>query len=370
MELALGASQSAGGEAFAFELSGANYRKIHAATTASMHFDNVEEVSQLRTVRDAYVLFGLNPDDRAPRREQVKMWDHISSAMSGEVAALTSAGRPECYDAAKQVDAALDHMRDEFLNLETADLKRAQAMERNTFSKAAQKLHGQLRDAERGRTLTQESRSEAALEQLREAQRIERDNFDYARAITVPAKQRYSKRVLELRRAETGLSALGRFDEAKNVRAMIDKLEAPERKAHLRRVSDDLAKGSAKLRNEHESQRKRVDERLGEVKWAGRRSAAREFARQAQRLRNLDCDMTHANRLDVAQKPELVVHQSALLQKRRNYHQTTSTKNGQRLLDSVLGKKKDEAVYVANLCATHDFERPLSGTVAFERGKH
>ena len=56
--------------------------------------------------------------------------------------------------------------------------------------------------------------------------------------IAVPGKCRFSKRVLELRRAESGLSRLHRFDEAKNVRRMIDKIEGPERRAHAKALEE------------------------------------------------------------------------------------------------------------------------------------
>ena len=36
----------------------------------------------------------------------------------------------------------------------------------------------------------------------------------------------------------------------------------------------------------------------------------------------------------------------------------------------MLGKKKDEAVYVAPLCGDHAFERPLSGTLDYRGSSH
>ena len=188
--------------------------------------------------------------------------------------------------------------------------------------------------------------------------------------IAVPAKCRYSKRVLELRRAESGLSRLHRFDEAKNVRRMIDKIEGPEKRNHAKAIEEATRKTLDKMRADQESQSKRLNERLGETKWAATRRGESEAKRERQRVKNLDVDMEQANALDRHRKPELVVHPSALLQKRAHHDVTSSTLNGKRLLDSVLGKKKDEAVYVAPLCADHVFERPLSGTTSYRGSSH
>ena len=188
--------------------------------------------------------------------------------------------------------------------------------------------------------------------------------------IAVPSKCRYSKRVLELRRAESGLSRLHRFDEAKNVRRMIDKIEGPEKRAHAKAIEEATRKTLDKMRADQESQSKRLNERLGETKWATTRRGESEAKRERQRVKNLDVDMEQANALDRHRKPELVVHPSALLQKRAHHDVTSSTLNGKRLLDSVLGKKKDEAVYVAPLCADHVFERPLSGTTGYRGSPH
>ena len=143
---------------------------------------------------------------------------------------------------------------------------------------------------------------------------------------------------------------------------MLDKIEGPEIKAHERLQQMRTDALHEKLKNDQLSQGKRMHERLGELKWASQRRAQRFADKERQRVKNLDVDMSQANALDRYRKPELVIHPSALLQKRPGHEATSSTRNGRKLLDSILGKKKDEAVYVSPLCSDHVFERPLSGT--------
>ena len=353
------------------ELDATLYRTLNEKQTSNVNYDQSSSgIESLKTVRDAYMLFGLNPDDRTHRREQVKMWKHIEGAMLAEIGELTSSGRLECYDRAKALNAALENIQAEFKGLQTSELGRNQDGQRAAFEKARHKLAKRVAAEENRRVRESERMSEKLQQDLAKLQAIERENLEHEMLIAVPGKCRFSKRVLELRRAESGLSRLHRFDEAKNVRRMIDKIEGPEKRAHAKNLVAAEHKVHDALRADQESQVKRLHERLGETKWAATRRAEREAKRERQRVKNLNLDMEQANALDRHRKPELVVHPSALLQKRAHHDVTSSTLNGKKLLDSVLGKKKDEAVYVAPLCGDHAFERPLSGTLDYRGSSH
>ena len=353
------------------ELDAEMYRTLNEKQTSNINFDQASsDIESLKTVRDAYMLFGLNPDDRTHRREQVKMWKHIEAAMLDEIATLTGSGRLECYDRAKALNNALENIKQGFKGLQTEELDRTQEAQRVAFEKARHKLGKAVAASEDVRKAEQEKLCARLGDDLAALQAIERENLSHEMAIQVPSKCRFSKRVLELRRAESGLSRLHRFDEAKNVRRMIDRIEGPEKRAHAKALSEAAQKTRDKLRTAQESQSKRLHERLGETRWAATRRADRDAKRERQRVKNLDLDMTQANALDRHRKPELVVHPSALLQKRAHHDLTSSTLNGKKLLDSVLGKKKDEAVYVAPLCGDHVFERPKSGTNSYRTSAH
>lgn len=353
------------------ELDEKMFRTLNEKQTSNVNYDqSSSDIESLKTVRDAFTLFGLNPDDRTHRREQVKMWKHIEDSMLAEITTLTSSGRLECYDRAKALNTALENIKNGFKGLQTQEMTRNQEQQKGMFNKASHKLAKQVSASEQRRIKEQELLCEKLQSDLAALQSIERENLSHEMAIQVPGKCRFSKRVLELRRAESGLSRLHRFDEAKNVRRMIDKIEGPERRAHAKALEEQTAATYEKLRLAQESQSKRLHERLGENRWAATRRANADSRRERQRVKNLDLDMTQANALDRHRKPELVVHQSALLQKRAHYDLNSSTLNGKKLLDSVLGKKKDEAVYVAPLCGDHVFERPLSGTNSYRGDSH
>jgi len=80
-----------------------------------------------------------------------------------------------------------------------------------------------------------------------------------ARAPSIRLSQ-YSRRLLELFKAESGLIKLSRFDEAKNVRRMIDKIQPREIEAHDAWFEDQLQQRRNTLKANHESATKQNDE--------------------------------------------------------------------------------------------------------------
>ena len=143
------------------------------------------------------MLFGLNPDDRTHRREQVKMWKHIEGAMLAEIGELTSSGRLECYDRAKALNGALENIQAEFKGLQTSELGRNQDGQRAAFEKARHKLAKRVAAEENRRVRESERMSEKLQQDLAKLQAIERENLEHEMLIAVPGKCRFSKRVLE-----------------------------------------------------------------------------------------------------------------------------------------------------------------------------
>lgn len=290
------------------------------------------------------------------------MWTQIREAMTAEIDELTRSGKVENYDRAKNLHQALKNIRKGFEVLQMEELRRKQNEELNTFEKACKKLQAGLAENEARRLTEQESFEQKRKEDLLDQQAIERENMAHRRAITRPPKQRLSKRILELQKAETGLTKLDRFDEAKNVRRMIDTLVIPEsRKARIQ-AQQRLEQERQHLKTAQEEQSKRLHKRLETAKWRALRRSEREVKRQQQRVKNLRTDMSHANTIDTSKKPEIVFRPSALLQKRAHHAITSSSHNGTRLLDNVLGKSAKEVIYVAPLCANHQFEHALPDT--------
>jgi hypothetical protein len=156
------------------------------------------------------------------------------------------------------------------------------------------------------------------------------------------------------------------YDDAKNVRRMLDKIEGPARRKYDAMMAARFDVAHEKLRLKHKEQQARLHEHIGTIKWSSKRRAEKHASIQRQKCANLDLDMRQANAFDSCKSPELVVHPSARHQRRRGFDATASQLNGRKLLDSIRGKKTDEHVYVAPVCQTHVFEKPLLDTHVYD----
>ena len=113
------------------ELDEKMFRTLNEKQTSNVNYDqSSSDIESLKTVRDAFTLFGLNPDDRTHRREQVKMWKHIEDSMLAEITTLTSSGRLECYDRAKALNTALENIKNGFKGLQTQEMTRNQEQQK------------------------------------------------------------------------------------------------------------------------------------------------------------------------------------------------------------------------------------------------
>ena len=353
-------------EGFA-ETARSHFRTLLEEGTSTISFDGAAgAIGDIRTVEDAFVLFGLKPDDRTSRREQIKMWTHVEKAMTSEIKALTSSGRVEAYDRAKALNAALLNVKAGFAGLQTREIRHAQTEQRTMFEHAKKGLAQSLVSNEKDRKREERRELRAMRASLAKRQGIEHENLEHAILVSVPPLQRHSCRVMELRRAETNLSSLHQYDDAKNVRRMLDKIEGPAKRVHEALLANRLHVARQKLTKKHVKETASKTEKIGEIKFSSQRRAHRHASIQRQKCTNLDVDMRQANAFDQCKSPELVVHPSAGHQRRRGFDATAAQLNGRKLLDSIRGKKVDEAVYVAPVCETHNFETPLLDTHLYD----
>eukprot|EP00622_Pseudochattonella_farcimen_P001260 FR735899.1.p1 GENE.FR735899.1~~FR735899.1.p1 ORF type:complete len:197 (+),score=19.17 FR735899.1:1-591(+) len=176
---------------------------------------------------------------------------------------------------------------------------------------------------------------------------------------------KYSKRTLELINTEDHLVGLKLYNDAKNVRRMIDKVlpgeEAEFYAAHDSRI--DLMR--RRLVEAQEEDVKRLNERVSALRWSGVRSRAKDMSTTQHRVQCHEVDMMHAHHLVTKKQPELAVNPTATWQLRKGHEATSAHMRGQQLLNKVKGNQKKQAVFVASLCDVHDFEQPESGTVRY-----
>ena len=123
------------------ETARTHFHTLHERKTSTISFDDVDgDIGDIRSVEDAFVLFGLKPDDRTSRREQIKMWKHIERAITTEIKRLTGSGRVEAYDQAKQLNANLDNVKRGFAGLQTKEIEHNQAQQRAMCDAVSSKL--------------------------------------------------------------------------------------------------------------------------------------------------------------------------------------------------------------------------------------
>lgn len=249
-----------------------------------------------------------------------------------------------------------------FAGLQTKETNRTQQTQNKNFRQAHKHLTNTIATKHRDQTEAVNNLVADKIDDLAHLHEIEDENLRLEIELTKKPRMKFSRRLLELQKAESSLIKLSRFDEAKNVRRMIDKIEPKEIEQFDKEFEDRLEARRRKLAKLHESDTKRNDELVSSIRWKNVQDCDKERNNTVARLRHHEHDMNHAHTMDCKKSPELAIHPSHLLQRRASYEHTGSSLRGTQLLGAVKGKKKNQAVFVAGLCDIHSFAKPLSGT--------
>lgn len=318
-------------------------------------------VSSLHTVRDledALHRNGLTKDDRIDRRDQVLLFRRIEREMLAEISRAAKAGE---YDGATDCEKRLSQLRKEFDWLLTQPEARSRTLQQETFGGASAKMHERLLD---DRFVAEETLN-ARISHLRQDQlksfEIERENLELQLSRLVKPPMAYSKRLADLIRAEAGLIRLAQFEDARNVRRMIEKIEPKERKVHDNNWQALLDRKRRDLAKKHEDDQQRLDERIKSMQMTCVREQDLQDSIFGQRLRNHAKDMTHTHLVEARRLPEMTVVPSAAQTKRPGYNMSSSSRRGQQMLDNVRGKQEGDEVFVSSLVDIHaftDHDRP------------
>lgn len=326
--------------------------------TATVRRQVVSSLHTVTDLADALSRHGLSKDDRIDRRDQVLMFRKIEREMKTEIARSARVGK---YDDAKDCEARLGALRTEFDWLLTLPEARSRTEQVDSFGSAAAKMYERLEDDNFVTTGT----LERTIRELRDDQvktfQIEHENLELQLSRLNKPPMAYSKRLADLVRAEAGLIRCLQFEDARNVRRMIDKLEPKERRAHDAHWQAYLDRRRRELVEKHAADSQRLDENIKAMQM----NAAREMGSSkqvfAQRLKNHAKDMVHAHTVESRRRPEMSIVPSAAQQPRPGYTATGSSKRGQQLLDNVRGKQAGDQVFVSSLVDVHafsDFDKP------------
>jgi hypothetical protein len=328
-------------------------------------WDRKRDLGHLNTVqnmKEAFERFDYKEDDVLPRREQVKMFRMIEEEMKREINDLCCQERMDAYDKGKELSQRLSMLQDGFAGLQTKEMERVQQTQSTHFRRAHKYLTNTIAEKHKAEHERVNQVVTDKIDDVAQLHDIEQENLELELSLTKKPRMKFSRRLLELKKAESELIKLSRFDEAKNVRRMINKVQPTEIQQFDKEFEDRLDARRRKLSKWHESDTKRNDELVSAIRWKNIQNCNTEKTTTEWRLRQHEHDMDHSHVMDRHKSPELSIHPSHLLQRRASYEHTGASLRGTQLLGAVKGKKKNQAVFVAGLCDIHSFSKPLSGT--------
>lgn len=226
-----------------------------------------QDADQLTTVQDfedALSKFGFTKDDKMSRRELVGIFTQIRDAMEPEIFRLANSGR---YGEAKEMRARLTNLRAAFDDLQLGGASKIRREQEELFERGSMELSKKLQEthstsvSELEDTFSHETTKHNLYREIQSTKleqtisKIERPNL------------RYSKRLIELFKAEYNLNKLKQYDEAIKVRKMIDKLLPIEEKRFYDNFDASIRRQREKLAETQEYENNRFEEKLKAVEW-------------------------------------------------------------------------------------------------------
>ena len=206
-------------------------------------------------------------------------------------------------------------------------------------------------------------------ENMRNTHEIQWDNLELEISRIPRPRMKYSKRAIELFRAESGLIRLKQYDDAKKVRMMLDRL-LPGEEERFDNAFDEMIEAKRTLLKQSQAfDRERLDEKLKGIEWTDHRRRELEKSISKTRVQNHVKDMTHAHTMEGKLRPEMSVKPSALWHKRPGYQLTAASLRGNQLLTATRskGKVNNSVIFADTLTDKHSFDNPLDGTLTLHR---
>lgn len=317
-------------------------------------------LSTVNTLNESLNRFGYNSDDRIERRELVLMFSSIKDEMEREIHDLA---HDSAYDSAKEMRSRLNSLKADFGSLQTNGAKLIRDDQCQMFDKGSAILLSETKNRHTLEVQRVLDQSEEMRLDLAKTHEIEQENLERTLQRWKLPHTKYSKRLIELFKAESGLIKLCEYEEARKVRNMIDKILPKEIKRNEEIFEHSKQKAREELAQTQKEDVARLEEKIKSVFWKDKRRRDLEDSRTEQRIANNLSDMRHAHCAERRLKAEMSVKPSALWQKRPGYQVTSSSLRGQQLLDNVRGKKEGDTVFADSLVDKHDFKGELSGTV-------
>lgn len=320
---------------------------------------DVRNLCHVRNLAETMSAFGYNHDDRVERRELCNMWATVKRDIEVEIVRLA---HNNGYEHAKKLRARLITLRAEFDGLQTNTVAKSQVLQHERFNSAEEEMKKKLKDETRellSHTMEECAQLEADLELSR---RIQTENLEFEISNIPTPRVMYSKRAIELKKAEAELIRLAQYDDARKVSLMLEKLIPLEEKVRMKKFEEEIELKREVLARKQKQNAVRIEEKVKGLKWNGTRQAEKRSNIGLQRIKNHRLDMEHAHHHEKNLRPEMSVKPSALWQKRPGYQATDAALRGDQLLHLVrtgggkpLSSSPPKQVFAASLTDKHDF---------------
>jgi hypothetical protein len=331
----------------------------------------VGNLSHVSNLADVFRSFGYSSDDRVDRRELCKMWGATKRDIEAEIMRLA---HNNGYETAKKLRARLVSLRREFDALQTDTVRNSQAVQYEKFSLAEEEMKSKLME-ETAELLNHTNHECHQLQaELEMSRAIENENLEFEISKLPVPRVMYSKRAIELKKAESELIRLAQYDDARKVSLMLEKLLPKEQEACTKKFDREIQQRRDVLARKQKYDAIKVEEKVKGLQFTGARMADKRHEIGVQRIKNHKTDMEHAHHHERRLRPEMSVKPSALWQKRPGYTATDAALRGDQLLHIARtgGKKALTAsppkqVFAASLTDKHDFfdhtKLPNTGTL-------
>lgn len=339
-----------------YELDATHYYKEKVNIT-------VNDMVDLKTTLS---IFGYDVDDRIERREVVNIYRLVEREMEKEIASLAHHGH---YSAAKLMRSRLTKLRSEFDERLVHGEKVARHDQLILFDKAKTKHYSNIKESHNTYESTDNGIILDLTDDMELTHKIEWQKLNKKISKIPRPRMMYSKRAIELMKAENELIRLCQYDDAEKVRLMLNKLLPVEKKKFYKEFDDRIEKMRVDLREKQKTDAIKLGEKTKIVKWNGIRKREKEEKRERHRLNHHREDMKHMHTMESMRKPEMNINPTALWIPRPGYAMTSASRRGQQFSDLVNGKKNGQQVFAQTLVDRHTFdENSLQDTITISCG--
>jgi hypothetical protein len=230
----------------------------------SMFKQDADRLTTVQNLEDGLSRFGFTKDDKISRRELVNIYNQIKNAMEPEIFRLANSGK---YAEAKEMRLRFTSIRQEFDGLQLNAAAKSRQEQNELFDKAQYELIKQVQKGQTDETINLEKTfaSETSTHFL--YQSIQTTNLEQQLTKIHRPNVRYSKRLIELFKAEYNLNKLKQYDEAIKVRRMINRLQPLEAQRFHQSFDQLLETKRDQLKIKQEFESNRLDEKLKSLEW-------------------------------------------------------------------------------------------------------